>query len=146
MSRPVAENRRIHDVFVKSIERVESDGTVRWPIIRYQDHLLRRFGQADVVRALPGEIGRLRLRQVADEVWALIDGRVEFVWVDLREGSPTRGERDRLRCMEPTLVLAPFGVAFGYQALEAPALLLRLATHADGQHPADRFLDWETTP
>jgi hypothetical protein len=44
---------------------------------------------------------------------------------------------------EPTIVLAPFGVAFGARALDSPALLLRLATHDDHEHEGDQALPWE---
>lgn len=99
-------------------------------MLLYADHLLRRFGLAEVVELQPDAAWGPQLRQIADEAWALIEGSAEFRWEDQREGSPTKGNRHQLRCTEPTLVLAPFGVAFSCQALREPVLLLRLATHA----------------
>jgi dTDP-4-dehydrorhamnose 3,5-epimerase-like enzyme len=98
---------------------------------------------AELVRVNSGEPGELRARPVADEIWILVEGNVEFVWHDLRPDSPSVGRVDRLSCNQPTLVLAPFGVAFGYRALEGAATLLRLATHGESQSEFIRVLPWE---
>ncbi len=131
----------IHDLVVLRLTFEERPSGRHLPLLRWSDHLLRRFALAEAVRIAPGD-GEppLRLRAVADEVWALVEGQVEFVWQDKRPASPTHGARHRLVCREPTAVLAPFGVAFGVRALEAPALLLRLASHEDGEHEGDRWL------
>jgi dTDP-4-dehydrorhamnose 3,5-epimerase-like enzyme len=100
---------------------------------------------AEVVRVEADMQPYLRLRSIADEVWVLIEGRVEFRWFDMRSDSPTNGAEHHFICEKATQVLAPFGVAFGYRPLDGPALLLRLATHADGLHDGDRRLAWEKT-
>jgi hypothetical protein len=137
----------IHDLFIRPLAQVEEPGITRWPALADSDSLLRRFGQAEVVRVSPDRAADLRLRRVADEVWALIEGTVEFAWLDLRPGSPSTGFRHQVTCARPTLVLAPFGVAFGMRALAGPALLLRLATHAesDPASQGDLTLPWEAT-
>lgn len=134
----------IHDLFIRRISTIEEPNATRWLALRDTDHLLRRFGQAEVIHALPGPKTLLRLRKVADEVWALIEGQVEFVWHDLRQDSPTFDRWHCLTCDKPTLVLVPFGVAFGYRALADSASLLRLSTHPDGEHDGDQELNWET--
>lgn len=134
----------IHDLFIRRIPTIEEPNATRLLALRDTDHLLRRFGQAEVVHTLPGSKARLRSREVADEVWALIEGQVEFVWHDLRQDSPTYDRWHRLTCDKPTLVLVPFGVAFGYRALAGSASLLRLTTHSDGEHDGDQELNWET--
>jgi dTDP-4-dehydrorhamnose 3,5-epimerase-like enzyme len=133
----------IHDLFAREIG-VEHDGSdLHWTALQEYDHLLRRFGLAEVVRASADTKPGMKLRVVADEAWALIEGRVEFVWHDLRKDSPTYGNQHRITCERPTLVLAPFGVAFGFRSLEETALLLRLATHPDNTHEGDHRLPWE---
>jgi hypothetical protein len=120
----------IHDLFVKPLKQEDTASGRRLPVLRYTDHLLRRFGLAEVVELKPDAAWGPQLRRVADEAWALIDGTAEFRWEDQREGSPTRGNIHQLRCAEPTLVLAPFGVTFRCRALAGPVRLLRLASHA----------------
>jgi dTDP-4-dehydrorhamnose 3,5-epimerase-like enzyme len=133
----------IHDLYARPLKPQTDERGERWGLLRFEDHLLRRFGLAELVRTTPDAPAALRARSVADEVWILIDGKVEFSWHDLRPGSPTEGRKDRLACTEPTLVLAPFGVAFGYRALEGRASLFRLATHGESGAEDIRLLPWE---
>ena len=139
----MSETLPIHDLLIRRISSKQDALATRWVAIQDGDHLLRRFGLAEVVRAEPDRQPFLQLRSSADEVWTLIEGQVEFRWLDLRAGSPTQDQEHRFICDNPTLVLAPFGVAFGVRPLEGSALLLRLATHADGTHEGDRRLAWE---
>jgi hypothetical protein len=133
----------IHDLYIKTILPIEEPGVVRWPTLRDADHILRRFGFAEFVQARPGLTSKFTVREVADEVWVLYEGQVEFHWHDLRQNSPTHNSRYRLICTRPTLILVPFGVAFGYQVLDGPATLLRLATHVEGVHEGDYQIPWE---
>ena len=134
----------IHDLFIRRIPTIEEPNATRLLALRDTDHLLRRFGQAEVVRAKPESEIRLRSREVADEVWALIEGKVEFVWHDRRQDSPTYDRWHHLICDKPTLVLVPFGVAFGYRVLVGSASMLRLTTHPDGEHDGDQEFNLET--
>lgn len=134
----------IPDLLVRPLTRLDNEGVVRWPALSDTDPLLRRFGLAEVLRLTPEARPVLRCRAAADEVWALLEGALEFLWQDLRPDSPSYGRQHRLTATSPTLVLAPFGVAFGLRALDGPALVLRLATHADDdpESSADRELPW----
>jgi dTDP-4-dehydrorhamnose 3,5-epimerase-like enzyme len=133
----------IHDLFIRELTVEETDGLTKFHVLCDEDHLLRRFGEVLVIRKSPGRSETLCLREVADEVWTLIEGQVEFAWHDLRQDSPSQGHWHHLHAETPTLVLAPFGVAFGCRALEEPALLIRLSTHAEGEHSGDREMPWE---
>jgi hypothetical protein len=139
----MSETYPIHDLYIKNILPIEESGVIRWPTLRDSDHILRRFGFAEVVRVLPESPLKLHVREVADEVWTLCEGRVEFHWHDLRQNSPTYENRYRLICARLTLMLVPFGVAFGYRVLDGPATLLRLATHGEGIHKGDSQIPWE---
>ncbi len=136
-------NLPIHDLYTRELTAEEIDGSIKFHVLNYEDHLLRRFGQVQVIRKSPGRSETLCMREVADEVWALIEGQVEFAWHDLRQDSPSQGHWHHLRAETPTLVLAPFGVAFGCRALGDPAFLIRLSTHAEGEHSGDREMPWE---
>lgn len=135
----------IHDVYIRELSASPEPGIQRVTILVDHDHLLRRFGLSEAVWLASGETTGLRVRAVADELWALLEGSVEFVWHDLRAGSPTRDLWHRLVCAQPTLVLAPFGVAFGARGLAERSLLLRLATHAEAD-PDDALIPWEARP
>lgn len=121
----------IHDLFTRPLEAEEKEGGRILTVLRYEDHLLRRFGLAQVVQSRRAEFGSPVARQVADEVWANIQGEAEFLLSDLREGSPTQGNQVLIRCDHPTMCLVPFGVAFSYRCLGDSCTLTRLATHAE---------------
>ncbi len=106
--------------------------------LRDDDHLLRRFGQAEVRRFSAGEQTHFTLRAVADEIWAPAEGAAEFILVDRRGQSPSKDKvvQIRLTANKPQSLLIPFGVAYSIRA-ESEALLLRLATHVDGAHSED---------
>ena len=139
----MTETKPIHDLYIRELTLEETNGLTKFHVLRDDDHLLRRFGQVQAIRKLPGRSETLCLREVADDVWALIEGEVEFAWHDLRQDSPSQDHWHHLRTKTPTLVLAPFGVAFGCRALEDPTLLIRLSTHAEGEHSGDREIPWE---
>ncbi len=130
----------IHDLVLRPIASIDDPPAQRWIALRETDHILRRFGQAEVLRISPSASSTLRLRHRADEVWALIDGCVEFLWRDMREDSPTFGRTYQITCHEPTQVLVPFGVAFGARAIDEPALLIRVSTHVDDSQEGDRII------
>jgi len=134
----------IHDLYIRKLEAVEEKAGTRLPILRYDDHLLRRFAYAETLHLLPVCPDSMRVREIADEIWALINGKVRFAWHDLRSTSPTKDQKFHTICDVPTLVLVPFGVAFGVEALDKPALLLRLASHMEGEHSGDQSIPWES--
>ncbi len=119
----------IHDLVVRPLQATAHNGEEALRLVGYSDHLLRRFGLAELWR-LPAEGERPpQVRPIADELWALLGGSVQFRWHDQRADSPTRGAHFELECHQPTLVLAPFGVEFGIRALGSAAELVRLASH-----------------
>jgi dTDP-4-dehydrorhamnose 3,5-epimerase len=133
----------IHDLYIEQLTLNHDHGLTSWVPLRDDDHLLRRFGQVEVMQMDPAAPPRCQLRAIADEAWALLSGSAEFRWRDFRAVSPTEGRRFSLQLREPTVVLVPFGVGFGVQALQQGVLLVRISTHEDGTHPGDRILTWE---
>jgi hypothetical protein len=124
----------ISDMHVFPLTR--EDG--RLVLLREADHLLRRFGQLDLLDLAAGSKTEFALRAEADRFLFPIAGDCRVELIDLREASPTRGRRASLQfsALEPQGVLVPFGVACSLQA-EAACRLIALATHAQ-PHPGDR--------
>ena len=109
-------------------------------LLSFDDHLLRRFGLLELVRKDPQDRVELRLRAVADEIWFMLEGQVQCTARDLRQGSPSEGEEMQLKLSDPTRIMVPFGVAFGWTAIGSSALMLRCSTHEEGEHPDDRVI------
>jgi len=130
----------IPDVFLFEVER--KDG--RFILLRDNDHLLRRFGQAEFRELRAGENTPFTLRVVADEIWSVVIGQASLSLIDRREGSPTKNHVMKLTLSgeEPQSVLVPFGVAFAFTAIE-DAQMVRLATHRDQEHSQEETLSYE---
>jgi hypothetical protein len=122
----------IHDLYIRQLELRETPAGSTLSVLRYSDHLLRRFGSAEFHELAAGQQRASEARPVVDEVWALVRGEAEFDWEDRREDSPTLGQTYRHHATRPTVVLVPFGVAFRIRSLNGGAELVRLASHEDG--------------
>ena len=137
----------IHDlVALRLPARPLGQGADRRTALSYSDHLLRRFGQADIVHLVRGARLEKKEEETADEVWALIEGEATFEWEDRRSSSPTSGRKASLAAQEPITVLVPFGVAFRVTAGDGAAILLRLSTHADDEERLPRPFREEPFP
>lgn len=121
----------IHDLYIRPLELRATPAASSLTVLRYSDHLLRRFGVAEFYELAAGQQRVSAARPVVDEVWALVRGEVEFDWEDRREDSPTLGQAYHLHADRPTVVLVPFGVAFRIRSLNGRAALVRLASHED---------------
>jgi len=119
----------IHDVLVTALPGSSS----RQPMVAFEDHLLRRFGSAEILRLRSGEVFRV-LRTTADEVWVLVEGAAHFRLEDTRSSSPTDGRRQQMRADRPTRLLLPFGVRLEVTA-EPAAVLVRVMTHSEREDP-----------
>jgi hypothetical protein len=133
----------IHDLYIRKLEAITVEGVTSLPLLSFDDHLLRRFGFVEKIFFTKGYESEMKVREVADEIWVCIKGKVQFHWWDLRKGSPTENQRFELMIEEPTLALVPFGVAFGIQTKDGPAEVLRFSTHQEGRHDKDKKIPWE---
>lgn len=117
---------KINDLFLQDLE--QQNGRV--VILSASDPLLRRFGQADHVMLDAGKEIVIHRAQ-ADEIWAILSGEAKLHLEDMREDSPSRGQRDQIDLIgsEPQLVLIPFGVRLTTSG--GPAAFIRLTTHED---------------
>ena len=121
----------IHDVLLTPLASAPAG---RQAILAFEDHLLRRFGSAEVIRLGPGEAFRV-LREKADEIWALLDGAAEFLLEDTRPTSPTLGVKQAVRMDSPARLLVPFGVQLEVRP-DPKASLLRIMSHSEREDPS----------
>jgi mannose-6-phosphate isomerase-like protein (cupin superfamily) len=132
----------IHDLWIRPIEQHTSNAVDIWHVLDFEDHVLRRLGSLHVLRVPAGGRTPFRVHDTSDEVWGLIEGQVECVWVDMRSGSPTHNRSHHESFSRPAGMLVPFGVAFGVQATSGPALLVRLMTNSESNAGPSRTLAW----
>jgi hypothetical protein len=132
----------IHDLFVRELFYQEGADLRCLPVLSFEDHLLRQFGNAEFISAETGYSSIGNLRDTADEVWALLRGKVTFYWRDERTNSPTFESEYVQMADTPTLLLVPFGVAFSYQVEDGEALMMRFTTepHFDSHQTLESAL------
>lgn len=131
----------IHDLWIRPIILDKEGSAGVWHVLDFQDHVLLRLGSVQVVHLPPGAETAVRAYE-SDEVWALIGGRVQCVWKDLRPDSPTLDRVHTEAVDQPKAMLAPFGVAFGVRAIDGEALMLRLMASSEQELAPPQTVAW----
>ncbi|WP_096199085.1 dTDP-4-dehydrorhamnose 3,5-epimerase family protein [Bacillus sp. FJAT-45350] len=115
-------------------------------LVREDEGLLERFGQASISMSYPGVIKAFHYHNYQDDLWFFPSGNAQVVLHDLRDTSQTYGETDVYYLGEenPILLLIPKGVAHGYRVLgERPATIVYFTTEAyNGVDPDERRISY----
>ena len=100
-------------------------------VLQEENHLLRRFGQIDIVNLESGQIMEF-MRRHADEIWVLLDGQASLQMKDQRTDSPSFEALVEIELNEkhPKAILVPFGVTSRVSA-NGTASFLRISTHQE---------------
>jgi len=137
----------INGVQVKKLVRHCDDRGFFMEILRDDDGLLSRFGQASMSKTYPGVSKAFHYHEKQDDLWFFPAGNAQVVLHDLRSGSPTRGETNVFYMGEdnPVLLLIPVGVAHGYRVLgQEPAVIVYFTTMSyDRNDPDEKRLPWD---
>lgn len=116
-------------------------------LLRDDDGLLKRFGQASISLTYPGIIKAFHWHKRQDDLWYVAGGMARVVLYDRRAGSPTEGCTQVIYAGEqnPVLVLIPAGVAHGYQVLGTqPVQLFYFVTeHYDPLAPDEERIPYD---
>ncbi|MHB8926899.1 MAG: dTDP-4-dehydrorhamnose 3,5-epimerase family protein [Bacillota bacterium] len=125
-------------VKVKRLVRHADDRGFFEEVVRDDERLLERFGQASMAKTYPGVIKAFHYHEKQDDLWFFPVGNAQVVLHDLRRESPTRGRTEVFYMGEdnPIVLLIPKGVAHGYRTLgKKPALIVYFTT--ESYNPAD---------
>lgn len=137
----------IDGVRVKRLVRHCDDRGFFQEILRDDDGLLRRFGQASMSLTYPGVIKAFHWHERQDDLWFFPAGNAQVVLHDLRALSPTHRRTDvhYLGEHNPILLLIPAGVAHGYRVLGGePAVILYFTTESyNPADPDEKRLPWD---
>ena len=136
----------IQDVTVKKLVRHVDDRGFFMEVLRDDDELLKRFGQASLSKTYPGVVKAFHYHERQDDLWFFPCGNAQVVLHDLREDSPTQGETNVFYMGEdnPILLVIPIGVAHGYRVLGSePAIIMYFTTESyDPKDPDEKRLSW----
>ncbi len=136
----------INGVVTKKLVRHSDDRGFFMEILRDDDELLARFGQASLSMSYPGVIKAFHYHERQDDLWFFPAGNAQVVLHDLREGSATKGETNVFYMGEtnPMLLVIPKGVAHGYRVLgPTPVIITYFTTESyDPENPDEKRLAW----
>jgi len=104
--------------------------------------------QISFSQAAPGRVNAFHIhpKEIQDELWCVVQGTMKVWLVDLRDGSPTKANR---RCAvltgeQPAVLHIPSGVAHGYKAGPAGALLVyAMNSQFNIDDPNEGRLPWD---
>lgn len=139
----------IEGVITKQLVRHCDDRGFFIEILRDDDGLLTRFGQASMSMSYPGVIKAFHYHERQDDLWFFPVGNAQVVLYDLRDNSPTKGMTNVFYMGEnnPLLLVIPKGVAHGYRVLGSRPLIITYFTTESYSpaYPDERRLAWDDT-
>ncbi|GAW29461.1 dTDP-4-dehydrorhamnose 3,5-epimerase family protein [Carboxydocella sp. ULO1] len=132
----------IAGVKVKKLIKHVDDRGFFMEILRDDDELLTRFGQASMSLTYPGVIKAFHYHKKQDDLWFFPVGNAQVVLYDLRQDSPTYKMTNVFYMGEhnPILLTIPKGVAHGYRVLgNEPAVIVYFTTESYDRNNPDEF-------
>ena len=105
----------IDGVRTKALKVIADERGFLMEILREDDPIFERFGQAYLTVAYPGVVKGWHYHKRQQDYFAVVKGMAKVVLYDDREGSPTRGEVNEFFLGErnPTLLVIPPLVVHG---------------------------------
>ncbi len=129
----------IDGVLVTPLKIISDERGAVMHVLRSDAPYFVKFGEAYVSVINPGVVKGWKLHAESASNMAVPVGRVKFVLVDTREGSPTKGLMQEVALgpgEEYCLLTVPSGVAYAWKNLaDAPAYVINCATepHRPGE-------------
>jgi dTDP-4-dehydrorhamnose 3,5-epimerase len=121
----------IDGVKVKKLKVVADERGHVMEMLRTDDELFRKFGQAYITTAYPGVVKAWHSHRVQTDNLVCVSGMVKMALFDGRKGSATHGEVNEfyLGDLAPQLVAVPPGVLHGFKTIsETTATVINFAT------------------
>jgi dTDP-4-dehydrorhamnose 3,5-epimerase len=137
---------KIDGVVVKNLVRHPDDRGFFQEILRDDEGLLRRFGQASLSMSYPGGIKAFHYHELQDDLWFFPVGSAQVVLYDQRVGSKTQGITQVLYPGQdnPLLIVIPVGVLHGYRVLgNQPLMIVYFTTESyRADAPDEKRIPW----
>lgn len=138
----------IEGVAVKQLKVNADERGTLMEMLRCDDELFEKFGQAYVALNYPGVVRAWHYHKVQTDYFVVVKGMAKVVLYDSREDSPTRGEVNEFFMGErnPLLLRIPVGVLHGYKTIGVePSLLVNFPTEPYNRDEPDEYrLPWNS--
>ena len=130
----------IEGIKIKNL-KVNSDSRGSFiEILRDDEGLLRMISQISTSKTLPGVIKAFHWHKNQDDIFYILDGKINLVLYDPREDSPTRNETQNFVLDKDSkqVILIPRRVLHGYRVLgTSPAEVLYIMNNTYNPHNPD---------
>lgn len=126
----------------KSLRVIPDERGRLMEIMRRDDEVFEKFGQAYITTAYPGVVKAWHYHKHQTDHFCVVKGMMKVVLYDEREDSPTKGAVNEYFLGEynPTLVKIPCGVWHGLKGIsEEQAILLNLPTETYDYDSPDEY-------
>jgi dTDP-4-dehydrorhamnose 3,5-epimerase len=132
----------IEGAYYKDLKLIPDERGFLMEILRRDEPIFQRFGQAYVTAAYPGVVKAWHYHEQQTDHFCVLAGMAKVVLYDAREGSSTQGELNEFFLGEQRrgLLVIPPGVYHGYKNIGTEmVLLLNLPTETYNYAQPDEF-------
>ena len=132
----------IDGVKIKKLKIILDDRGKLMEIMRCDDEVFERFGQAYFTTALPGVVKAWHYHKKQDDHFVCVAGKIRLGLYDVREGSKTKGEVNEftLSLEDPFLVKIPKGVYRAFKSVSgAESMIINIPTMAYNPKEPDEY-------
>jgi dTDP-4-dehydrorhamnose 3,5-epimerase len=133
---------RIEGVGVKALKRIPDERGWLMEMLRVDDDLFQKFGQAYLTAVYPGVVKGWHFHKIQTDHFVCVAGMAKVVLYDSREDSPTRGCVNEffMGVLNPLLVQIPRLVYHGFKGVSPePAIILNIPTEVYRYDDPDEF-------
>ena len=138
----------IQGVLTKPLRVIPDERGFLMEMLRSDDELFERFGQAYVTAVYPGVVKGWHYHRKQTDHFVCITGMAKVVLYDSREDSPTHGQVQEffIGQRNPTLVKIPPFVMHGFKAVGTEmAMIVNFPTELyDYQNPDEYRVAWDS--
>ena len=132
----------IHGVKIKDLRVIPDERGRLMELLRSDDELFTKFGQAYLTTAYPGVTKAWHYHKIQTDNFVVIKGMMKLVLYDSREDSPTHGEVNEFFLGEhnPKLLQIPPYVYHGFKCIsEQEALVINIPTEVYKYEKPDEY-------
>lgn len=132
----------IHGVVVKALKVIPDERGRVMEMLRCDDDLFIKFGQAYVTTAYPGVVKAWHYHKIQSDNFVVVKGMMKVALYDPRKGSPTRGMINEFFMGEhnPILLQIPPHVYHGFTTVgESEAIVVNIPTEPYNRKNPDEY-------
>ncbi len=133
-------SKRIEGVQVKELKRISDERGWLMEMLRSDDEMFSKFGQAYLTCAYPGVVKAWHYHRSQTDFFVCVQGMAKVVLYDPREESPTRGYINEffLGDLNPLLVRIPPLVYHGFKGIGiGPTVMLNMPSEVYNHEAPD---------